>query len=607
MKTTLTISVTLTLLILLTFVAAMILTVFLVRRLKHKKINMLELAAEGLEGNEAYHNMKNIEDPFEFLKPYNMEYNYPSLEVVGELGEGAFGRVFKARAPGLKCNDLTAEFVAVKTLKEDTLLEVFCKEVKTLLQFNHPHIIQLLAVCSKHSQKCMIFEYMSLGGLDDLLRKSNPDNCNRGEEEGSVFITSSDFIHCSLQVAEGLAYLANQRYVHRDIATRNCLVSHGLVVKIGDFGLSRQINNMDYYRVGGTHGYMPVRWMPPEALLFGKFTTQSDVWSFGILVWEIYTFGHQPYYGLSNHEVIDAVKTGKTLVCPEQCPVSMYDIMKRCWTRSPSKRPTMETILGRLMVLTTGHKAAGSAAEISYVNLEYGAEVEGADTVVALPVEHTSNNLSETDDQYGVEVRQEGEEKEVVSTEEHRDCDIGDTEHGPEVKKEEEENKMEENTSSTTELRDHERPIDSLQCGAVVEKEESEEEKSPFPTCANPEQNNRSDANLNQDLRVEEEIGKELKATLELSDHDRGYVDLTYTTEAEEQAEEEVAIDAPCTALNSHDKSDASLEHDMKTENETEKKEVEIARKLKNQVENRTRKAVATTPCMELSNDDRCK
>ena len=566
---------------------------------------MMELAAEGLEGNDAYHNMKTIEDPFEFLKPYNMEYNYPSLEVVGELGEGAFGRVFKARAPGLKCNDQTAEFVAVKTLKEDNMLEVFCKEVKTLIQFNHPHIIQLLAVCSKHSQKCMIFEYMSLGGLDDLLRQSDPDNCSRGEGEGSVFITSSDFIHCSLQVAEGLAYLANQRYVHRDIAARNCLVTHGLVVKIGDFGLSRQVNNMDYYRVGGTHGYMPVRWMPPEALLFGKFTTQSDVWSFGILVWEIYTFGHQPYYGLSNHEVIDAVKTGKILVCPELCPASMYDIMKRCWTRSPSKRPTMETVLGRLMVLTTGHRTAESTAEISYVNLEYGTEVGREGTEIALSMDHASNNLSEADAQYGVEVKQEGVEEEVVNTGEHNDCDIGDAEHGPEVKKEEEEeDKMEKNVGITTELKDHKRPINNLQCGAVVEKGESEEENSAFLTCTNPKQSNRSDANLKQDVKVEEEIEKELKATVKLSDHDRGYVNLTYVTEAEEQAEEEVAIDAVCTGLNNHDKSDVSLEHEVKTESETEKKEVEIASELKGHVENRTEEDVATTACMELNTDD---
>lgn len=350
--------------------------VFLMRRMRKKKKKMLlQQEAEGLSGNNAYI-LQTVKDPFGFLKEYNMEYNYPSLEVVSELGQGAFGRVFKARAPGLKRGDFVPEFVAVKTLKEDNMLEAFCKEVKTIIQFNHPHIVQLLAVCSEYSQKCMIFEYMDLGGLDDLLRKSDPGNQTNRDKEETVLITPSDFLPCAQQVAEGLAYLAKQRYVHRDIATRNCLVNSQLVVKIGDFGLSREVNNMDYYRVGGAHGYMPVRWMPPEALLFAKFTTQSDVWSFGILMWEVYTFGLQPYYGLSNHEVIDAVKATRILECPLLCPASVYDIMKNCWTRSPAKRPTIEDVLARLKRLSAGDEAREALVGIGYVNLAYGPDIK---------------------------------------------------------------------------------------------------------------------------------------------------------------------------------------------------------------------------------------
>ena len=381
------------LLFLLISTAVIIAMVLLTRRMRQKTYTIsreLE-ASEGLSGNKTLYLVKASENPFNFLMEYDMEYNYPSLEVVGELGEGAFGRVFKARAPGLQRGDFIPEFVAVKTLKDDTLTDAFCKEVKSVIQFNHPNIIRLLAVCSESSQKCMIFEFMDLGGLDDLLRKSDPDNesVDPTEREKSVVITPSDFLSCSLQIAEGLAYLAGQRYVHRDIAARNCLVDHNLVVKIGDFGLSREVNSMDYYRVGGTQADLPVRWMPPEALLFGKFTTQSDVWSFGILMWEVYTFGHQPYKGLSNHEVIDAVKSSKVLECPRLCPASMYDIMKGCWTRSPAKRPNMETILERLkrlrrpgnkrgeeggMALTAEEESV--AGRVCYVNMEYGAEVE---------------------------------------------------------------------------------------------------------------------------------------------------------------------------------------------------------------------------------------
>ena len=376
------------LLFLLISTAVIIAMVLLTRRMR-KKTYMIsrELEAnKGLSGNKTLYLVKASENPFNFLKEYDMEYNYPDLEVVGELGEGAFGRVFKARAPGLQRGNFIPEFVAVKTLKDDTLTDAFCKEVKSVIQFDHPNIIRLLAVCSESSQTGMIFEFMDLGGLDDLLRKSDPDNASV-ERAASVVITPADFLSCSLQIAEGLAYLAGQRYVHRDIATRNCLVDHNLVIKIGDFGLSREVNSMDYYRVGGTQADLPVRWMPPEALLFGKFTTQSDVWSFGILMWEVYTFGHQPYKGLSNHEVIDAVKSSKVLECPRLCPASMYDIMKGCWTRSPAKRPNMKTILGRLKRLRPGNKSGEGgmaltaeeesvAGRVCYINMEYGAEVE---------------------------------------------------------------------------------------------------------------------------------------------------------------------------------------------------------------------------------------
>ena len=341
---------------------------------------------DDLSGNNAYQ-MKTVKTPFESLRELDMEYNYPSLEVVSELGEGAFGRVFKARAPGLKRRHFIPEFVAVKTLKDaDFMSEEFCKEVKAVVRFNHPHIVRLLAICSTSTQKCMIFEYMDLGGLDDLLRRSDPDNkaAEDDKKEGSVLLTPSVFLNCSLQVARGVAYLAELKYVHRDIASRNCLVNHNLVVKIGDFGMSRDLGSMDYYRVGGTQACLPVRWMPPEALLFGKFTTQSDVWSFGVLMWEIYTFGRRPYTGLSNHEVIDAIKASRILECPKLCPASVYDVMKICWTRSPLKRPNMDVVVGRLERLLPSRedeREGGRAGKevgpgVVYINLEYGAEVE---------------------------------------------------------------------------------------------------------------------------------------------------------------------------------------------------------------------------------------
>lgn len=279
------------------------------------------------------------------LKNYDLEYNYASLEIVSELGEGAFGRVFKARAPGL-----VNEFVAVKVLKEEADSEnvaAFIAEVKTSAQFEHPNVIRTVGICTQTPQKCMIFEYMDLGSLNDVLRQSDPENPDKSPSS-DVILSPEQFLACCLQVAQGLRYLADLKFVHRDIAARNCLIDHNHIVKIADFGMSREVCAADYYRVSSAKACLPVRWMPPEALLYGKFTVKSDVWSYGVLMWEVYTYAHQPFSGISNYEVIDRIKEGQILECPDLCPASVYDIMKSCWTKVPRRRPTMATILVRM-------------------------------------------------------------------------------------------------------------------------------------------------------------------------------------------------------------------------------------------------------------------
>ena len=347
---------------LLLLTTSVIIIMVLLTRRQRKRIEISQqLQLQELAPSNLYLQRYYATDPFETLEEYDIEYNYASLEVVGELGEGAFGRVFKARAPGLQRGDYPQEeFVAVKTLKQDAqsdVLDSFVKEVKTCAQFDHVNVIRLLGVCTQSLQKCMIFEYMDLGSMGELLRLSDPENPDYpGPKSGQVIITPEVFLHCILQLAQGLTYLATLKFIHRDIATRNCLINHNLVLKIADFGLSREVSNMDYYRIGSAKAYLPVRWMPPEALLYGKFTVKSDVWSFGVLMWEVYTFGHQPYSGISNYEVIDRIKTGRVLECPELCPASVYDIMKSCWTRVPSKRIEMSAVLTRLQQLI-GHSA----------------------------------------------------------------------------------------------------------------------------------------------------------------------------------------------------------------------------------------------------------
>lgn len=143
-------------------------------------------------------------------------------------------------------------------------------------------------------------------------------------------------------------YLSSHHYVHRDLATRNCLVSDHLTVKIADFGLSRDIYSQDYYRVQ-SRSLLPIRWMSPEAILFGRFSSESDVWSFGVVLYEIFTYGIQPYYGKNNQEVIDEVVHKRNLLDrPENCPTNIYNLMLECWSEQPCKRPNFNEIHSRL-------------------------------------------------------------------------------------------------------------------------------------------------------------------------------------------------------------------------------------------------------------------
>jgi serine/threonine protein kinase len=155
----------------------------------------------------------------------------------------------------------------------------------------------------------------------------------------------------SVQVAAGMEYLATQHFVHRDLATRNCLVGDGFVVKIGDFGMSRDVYSTDYYRVG-RQTMLPIRWMPPESILYRKFTIESDIWSFGVVLWEIYTFGRQPWYELANHEVIQEVTNGRLLSKPDVCPEEMFQIMLSCWQQNPQDRAPMSQIHSQLQGLS---------------------------------------------------------------------------------------------------------------------------------------------------------------------------------------------------------------------------------------------------------------
>jgi len=207
----------------------------------------------------------------------------------------------------------------------------------------------LIGVCMQEEPKCMVFEHMQHGDLHEFLIFHSPQSdMDQDTSVETRVITQTEMAYISIQIAAGMEYLSGHHYVHRDLAARNCLVGENFTVKISDFGLSRDIYSADYYRVQ-TKSLLPVRWMPPESILYGKFTTESDVWAFGVLLWEIYSYGLQPYYGYSNSEVIEMIRSRQLLPCPEDCPSRMYAFMVECWHEIPTRRPVFSEIHQRLL------------------------------------------------------------------------------------------------------------------------------------------------------------------------------------------------------------------------------------------------------------------
>ncbi|XP_072321574.1 NT-3 growth factor receptor isoform X2 [Eucyclogobius newberryi] len=282
-------------------------------------------------------------------KPTTMVQHIKRRDIIlkRELGEGAFGKVFLA-----ECYNLSPTkdkmLVAVKTLKDPNLSarKDFQREAELLTNLQHDHIVTFYGVCVDGDPLIMVFEYMKHGDLNKFLRAHGPDAMilvDGQPLQSNGELSLSQMLHIASQIASGMVYLASQHFVHRDLATRNCLVGNGLLVKIGDFGMSRDIYSSDYYRVGG-HTMLPIRWMPPESIMYRKFSTESDVWSFGVILWEIFTYGKQPWFQLGNNEVIECITQGRVLERPRICPKEVYDVMLGCWQREPQQRLNIKDI-----------------------------------------------------------------------------------------------------------------------------------------------------------------------------------------------------------------------------------------------------------------------
>ncbi|XP_077559137.1 tyrosine-protein kinase Btk29A isoform X2 [Haemaphysalis longicornis] len=259
------------------------------------------------------------------------EIDPSELTLLEELGSGQFGVVRRGKWRG--CRD-----VAVKMMKEGTMSEDdFIEEAKLMTKLQHPNLVQLYGVCSKHRPIFIVAEYMKHGSLLQFLRRHERALC----EKGPVLL-----LDVCLQVASGMAYLEMHNYIHRDLAARNCLVGENYVVKVADFGLARYVIDDEYTSSGGAK--FPIKWAPPEVLGYTRFSSKSDVWAYGVLMWEVFTCGKIPYGRAANAEVVEQVQHGQRLPRPPACPSDVYQVMRSCWEKKPDARPSFRSVKTQL-------------------------------------------------------------------------------------------------------------------------------------------------------------------------------------------------------------------------------------------------------------------
>lgn len=248
-----------------------------------------------------------------------------SIKMVKKLGAGQFGEVWMAYY-----NNTTK--VAVKTLKPGTMtVEAFLEEANVMKTLQHDKLVRLYAVITKTQPIYIITEFMANGSLLDFLKT-----------ETGCKVKLPKLIDFSAQIAEGMAYIEKKNYIHRDLRAANVLVSESLLCKIADFGLARVIEDNEYSAREGAK--FPIKWTAPEAINYGSFTIKSDMWSFGVLLYEIITYGKIPYPGMTKAEVMSSIQRGYRMPQPENCPLELYNIMMSCWKNKPEDRPTFDYI-----------------------------------------------------------------------------------------------------------------------------------------------------------------------------------------------------------------------------------------------------------------------
>ncbi|XP_027416556.1 focal adhesion kinase 1 isoform X18 [Bos indicus x Bos taurus] len=257
------------------------------------------------------------------------------------IGEGQFGDVHQGTYTSPENPALAVAIKTCKNCTSDSVREKFLQEALTMRQFDHPHIVKLIGVITENPV-WIIMELCTLGELRSFLqvRKYSLD--------------LASLILYAYQLSTALAYLESKRFVHRDIAARNVLVSSNDCVKLGDFGLSRYMEDSTYYKA--SKGKLPIKWMAPESINFRRFTSASDVWMFGVCMWEILMHGVKPFQGVKNNDVIGRIENGERLPMPPNCPPTLYSLMTKCWAYDPSRRPRFTELKAQLSTILEEEK-----------------------------------------------------------------------------------------------------------------------------------------------------------------------------------------------------------------------------------------------------------
>uniref|UniRef100_A0A8C9SII8 receptor protein-tyrosine kinase n=1 Tax=Scleropages formosus TaxID=113540 RepID=A0A8C9SII8_SCLFO len=289
-------------------------------------------------GMKIYIDPFTYEDPNEAVREFAKEIDISCVKIEQVIGAGEFGEVCSGN---LKLPGKREMLVAIKTLKSgytEKQRRDFLSEASIMGQFDHPNVIHLEGVVTKSSPVMIITEFMENGSLDSFLRQ------NDGQ------FTVIQLVGMLRGIASGMKYLSDMNYVHRDLAARNILVNSNLVCKVSDFGLSRFLEDdtSDPTYTSALGGKIPIRWTAPEAIQYRKFTSASDVWSYGIVMWEVMSYGERPYWDMTNQDVINAIEQDYRLPPPMDCPSALHQLMLDCWQKDRNNRPKFSQIVNNL-------------------------------------------------------------------------------------------------------------------------------------------------------------------------------------------------------------------------------------------------------------------